>query len=374
MLISLLQDLIRIPSENNGVTGYENDVQLFYHGWLKRHGVNAELIYPETMPGFDTMPGRLPEHEMRNRPLVLASLKGSRPGKRRLLLAHADTVPVGELSAWSDSPFSGKLENGRIYGRGSGDDKWGMALMGCLAVELQRSGCDFPGELIIASVPDEESGGGNGTVAVFASGIKADEAIYLDGGSNQTIWNAGLGGSGCRISGPDHEKIRQVILEVKRNIKKRLDEHPLFGPDFFPLIEKQFFAVCEKEDAVCFFHDTLPGDDEEQIKRDFESRLPDCRIIWKSRFLKPAAVSVDSPLVTGLQDAFRAVTGRDLPTTGGVQSDQGLVETYGGIPCILFGCGRRGLPGSAHLPDEFVETRRLQETYQTIMYWLRNGR
>lgn len=118
MLISLLQDLIRIPSENNGVTGYENDVQLFYHGWLKRHGINAELIYPETMPGFDTMPGRLPEHEMRNRPLVLASLKGSRPGKRRLLLAHADTVPVGELSAWSDSPFSGKLENGRIYGRG----------------------------------------------------------------------------------------------------------------------------------------------------------------------------------------------------------------------------------------------------------------
>ena len=156
-------------------------------------------------------------------------------------------------------------------------------------------------------------------------------------------------------------------------MKQRLDEHPLFGPDFFPLIEKQFYGISEGKDSVSFFHDTLPGDDEEQVKRDFESRLPDCRMIWKSRFLKPAAVTKDSSLVTGLQASFRAVTGRDLPAVGGVQSDQGLVVTYGGIPCILFGCGRRGLPGSSHLPDEFVEAERLQETYRTIRHWLLNN-
>lgn len=369
MLISLLQELIRIPSENNGVTGYENDVQIFFCNWLKCRGINAELIYPENIPGFDTFPGRLYEHNMRNRPLVLVSLKGNRPGKRRLLLAHADTVPVGRVADWSDSPFSGKLENGRVYGRGASDDKWGMALMGCLAVELHRGGYDFPGELILASVPDEESGGGNGTVAVFAAGIKADEAIYLDGGSNQTIWNAGLGGGTCRIYGQNQEKIRQVILEVKNQLKKRLDDHPLFGTDFFPLIEKQFYNIYTRDDATVFFHDTLPGDDDEKIKRDFEARLPDCRCSWISRFLKPAAVAKDSPLVTGLQAAFHAVTGRNLPITGGVQSDQGLVMTYGKIPCILFGCGRRGVPGSSHLPDEFVETEWLRETYRTIQYW-----
>ena len=373
MLTSLLQDLIRIPSENNGVTGYENEVQQFYCRWLKDHDIDGRLIYPEDLPGFDAHPGRLIEHSMHNRPLVIATVKGNRPGKRRLLLAHADTVPVGTLSDWSDPPFSGKLENGLIYGRGASDDKWGVALMGCVAAELKRSGCDFPGELIIASVPDEESGGGNGTIGVFAAGIRADEAIYLDGGSNQTIWNAGLGGGGCRVFGPDHAKIRQAVLEAKRQLKQRLDEHPLFGPEFFPLIEKQFYGISERKDSVSFFHDTLPGDDEEQVKRDFESRLPDCRMIWKSRFLKPAAVAKDSSLVTGLQASFRAVTGRDLPAVGGVQSDQGLVVTYGGTPCILFGCGRRGLPGSSHLPDEFVETERLQETYRTIRHWLQNN-
>ncbi len=370
MLISLLQDLIRIPSENNGVTGYENDVQRFYLDWLKRHDVDAQIIYPEEIKGFDDLPGRLREHNMRNRPLVIASLKGNRPGKRRLLLAHADTVPVGSLANWSLSPFSGELKNGRLYGRGSSDDKWGMALMGVLMAELKRSGCDFPGELTIASVPDEESGGGNGTISVFAAGVKADEAIFLDGGSNQTIWHAGLGGGLCRVYGSDHDHIRQVMIETKNELKNRLDAHPMFGPTFFPLIEKQFYGIFERDGAVCFFHDVLPGDDEDELKRRFESKLPNCRVEWISRFLKPALVLKDSPLVTGLQRAFRDITGRELPATGGVQSDQGLVTTYGGVPCILFGCGRRGLPGSSHQPDEFVETDRLEETYKTILRWL----
>ena len=128
LTVELLQQLIRIPSENNGVTGYENDVQVFYADWLTQHGIEAQLIYPENIPGFDQLPGRLLEHSMRNRPIVIASLKGNRPGIKRLFLAHADTVSVGDLSGWDDSPFSGKIENGNIYGRGSSDDKWGLAV------------------------------------------------------------------------------------------------------------------------------------------------------------------------------------------------------------------------------------------------------
>ena len=57
----LLQDLIRIPSENNGVTGYENDVQQFFFSWLKNHDLDAKLTYTEDIPGFDDFPGRLLE-------------------------------------------------------------------------------------------------------------------------------------------------------------------------------------------------------------------------------------------------------------------------------------------------------------------------
>lgn len=370
MITELLQDLIRIPSENNGVTGYENEVQVFYHRWLQGHGIHAELIYPEEIPAFENHPCRLREHDMRNRPLVFARLTGNRPGNTVLLLAHADTVPVGALEMWEDSPFSGKIVNGCIYGRGSGDDKWGMALMGGLAAALLKNQCDFPGTLLLASVPDEESGGGNGVAALLAHGVSADEAIYLDGGSNQTIWHAGLGGGFCTVSGSNQKKIKSVIKETKLELCERLNAHACFGKDFFRIIEKQFFQIHEGISGIRFFHDTLPGDDETELKKRFEEKLPGCRFRWMSRFLKPAFVAKDSPLVLRLSDAFMKVTGKPALVTGGVQSDQGLLMTYGGIPCVLFGCGRRGLPGSSHLPDEFIEESRLRETFETILFFL----
>ena len=373
MMVSLLQQLIRIPSENNGVTGYEYTVQHFYFNWLRDHGISAELIDPETIPGFDQNPGRLKEHSIHMRPSVIAGLEGNRPGKTLLLLAHADTVPVGPLSDWNDSPFSGKIEDGRIYGRGSGDDKWGMALMAALMVELKKSHCDFPGKLIIAAVADEESGGANGTAAVFAHGVKADEAIYLDGGSNLTIWHAGLGGGFCRISGGDPAEVRRIIRETKDEIRRKIDASPYFGPDFFRIIEKQFYLISETQTRIGFFHDTLPGEDEAELKTAFERKLPGCTFTWMSRFLKPAVVPKDSPLVQNLIRSFRKAAGKELPAVGGVQSDQGIVMMLGKIPCILFGCGRRGVPGASHLPNEFIEIANLETVYRTVLDYLRSN-
>lgn len=372
MITELLQELIRIPSENNGVTGYENEVQVFYHRWLLEHGIDAKLIYPEDIPNFDNHPCRLREHDMRNRPIVFARLNGNRPGKTVLLLAHADTVPVEELESWNDSPFSGKIMDGCIYGRGSGDDKWGMALMAVLAATLKENNCDFPGTLLLASVSDEEFGGGNGIAALFAHGVSADEAIYLDGGSNQSIWHAGLGGGFCTVSGLDSEKIKTVIHDTKKEIRERLNAHACFGKKFFRIIEKQFFLINEDSYGIRFFHDTLPGDDESELKQRFEQNLPGCRFRWMSRFLKPALVAKDSPLVCNLSTAFAKITGRTAPVIGGVQSDQGLVMTYGNIPCVLFGCGRRGLPGASHQPNEFIEEKALQEVYETVLQFVKN--
>ncbi len=366
----LLQNLIRIPSENNGTTGYEEHVQRFYFEYLKAHGINAEFFYPEEIPGFDSHPGRMKEHSMHFRPVVVGRINGNRQGKTLLLLAHADTVPVGELALWNDSPFSGKLENGRIYGRGSGDDKWGMAAMAFIAIELLKRKCDFPGTLLIASVCDEEAGGGNGTVSLFAKGIHADEAIYLDGGSNQTIWHAGLGGGFCTVSGPEKEKIRRTIFDVKEDIRLRLSAHPCFGESFFKIIEKQFFLTRETTDGLSFFLDMIPGEDENTLKRSFEQRLPGYRFKWISRFLKPAMVPKESAFVMKLADSFEHVAGRRPQIGGGIQSDQGLVMHYGKIPCVLFGCGRRGMDGANHLPDEFIEVRAFEEICRAVLDYI----
>ena len=161
------------------------------------------------------------------------------------------------------------------------------------------------------------------------------------------------------------------MVEFKDKIKARLDAHPSFGPEFFPLIAKQFYGISERGDAVSIFLDTLPGDSEEELKKEFEALFPNCTFEWMSRFLKPADIPEDSDLVVNLKKAFHKVTGRVAGSIGGVQSDQGLVVTFGHTPCILFGCGRRGLPGSSHLPNEIVEEVRLHETFHTILEFVK---
>jgi len=47
---------------------------------------------------------------------------------------HFDTVPNGSQQ-WSDNPLSGKIEDGKIFGRGSSDMKSGLASIVCAVIE-----------------------------------------------------------------------------------------------------------------------------------------------------------------------------------------------------------------------------------------------
>ena len=43
--------------------------------------------------------------------------------------SHVDTIGVGDRSAWKFDPFNGKLERGKIFGRGAADSKGALASM-----------------------------------------------------------------------------------------------------------------------------------------------------------------------------------------------------------------------------------------------------
>ncbi|WP_449402920.1 M20/M25/M40 family metallo-hydrolase [Exiguobacterium artemiae] len=51
---------------------------------------------------------------------------------------HLDTVPV-KISEWTKDPFGGVIEDGRIYGRGASDMKFGVMAMVNMMIEVNYS-------------------------------------------------------------------------------------------------------------------------------------------------------------------------------------------------------------------------------------------
>ena len=70
---------------------------------------------------------------------VIAGTRAS-GGQSLIFNGHVDVVPPGDDKNWSDgNPFSGRIENGRVYGRGACDQKGGV-----IGQAWPRSPCDGP--------------------------------------------------------------------------------------------------------------------------------------------------------------------------------------------------------------------------------------
>ncbi len=94
-----------------------------------------------------------------NMPNIVASFEGGQPGPHLVLNGHADVFPVGREDLWERDPWSGIVEGGRIYGRGSSDMKGGSTAAVFAFAYLSRLKAKLRGKLTLTIVSDEESGG-----------------------------------------------------------------------------------------------------------------------------------------------------------------------------------------------------------------------
>ena len=79
---------------------------------------------------------------------------------------HTDVVPVGNPDDWTYPPFSARIEDGILYGRGACDMKSGVAAFAAAAIDFVR---DTPpdGSIVLAITGDEEGDGVDGTAAIL---------------------------------------------------------------------------------------------------------------------------------------------------------------------------------------------------------------
>src|SRR5215204_1610905 len=99
-------------------------------------------------------------HEL-GKPNIVADW-GAEDGPALCFNAHLDVVPTGDESAWSHPPFAAEIADGRVFGRGAGDDKASVTAQVMGAIAFVRSGVPFNGTLIVNVVGDEETGGRHG--------------------------------------------------------------------------------------------------------------------------------------------------------------------------------------------------------------------
>ncbi|KAH7068565.1 hypothetical protein FB567DRAFT_541300 [Paraphoma chrysanthemicola] len=119
---------------------------------------------------------------------VIATVKGSRPGKTLVFSGHLDTYPTGDNAQWTVPAFEGRVSDdmSRLYGRGAADMKGGIAasLVAIRAMAQQREAWD--GQIVLALAGDEETMGSLGTMWLLdrIDMVKnADAAIVGDAGT-----------------------------------------------------------------------------------------------------------------------------------------------------------------------------------------------
>ncbi|MCC7353865.1 MAG: M20/M25/M40 family metallo-hydrolase, partial [Anaerolineae bacterium] len=359
-LQSLLADLVSIPSENIPPGGQEGRAQAHVAGYLKAAGLEVATYEPTTVPGLREHPLFWPHRDYRGRPNVTAVLRGAGGGRSLLFTGHIDTVPRGTIE-WPHNPFTPRIQNGRMYGLGTGDMKAGVAIAMFVARVLKEAGVRLRGDLIVESVVDEEFGGVNGTLAGRLHGPKADGAILVEptglqvypgarGCTPTRIYgpqaiagsSAGRGGSAYRmeVSGePLNPPIAQLqhllarVGEFNALRQRSAPRHPLWAayPNPVPpvLVTKAVAGFWGWTEPVTIpmdfrlelYWELLPGESEEKAKGELMTWLHEAvaaaphlfsappRVEFPIRYMPATAIASGEPIVQAMAAAAEATTG-----------------------------------------------------------------
>ena len=132
--LDFLSQLVQTPSEVTPPLGGEAACQALVERAYRAAGASVDTFSPLDVPGLKEHPAYNPiwdraPRSLEGRPVVVGVFRGSGGGRSLLFSAHVDTVPAGDARDWkAAAPFSGVILDGKLYGRGSWDTKWGIAV------------------------------------------------------------------------------------------------------------------------------------------------------------------------------------------------------------------------------------------------------
>jgi len=411
-LLAFTRDLIAIATENPPGWRYRECVERIA-AELEGIGATPRIVeVPREQP-----PARRPKagakaepapHEVARIPGTADYASGSLPrycllaelgseGPAFYLHGHYDVVP-----ATAPDQFTPRVEEGRLYGRGSADMKGGLAAMVHAMGALRDCGLPRHGRAILVAVPDEETGGALGAEWLGRSGLLehgAAGALVGEPTSGQ-IWLGHRGAYSLRVTVRgrgahgilQHEGVNafERMLEVAREVqalKVEVEKHETRLP-IEPQAARASILMLGGECSSGFTFNTVPArasftiDRRTNPEEDFHAEKARLLDLFDRLRAQGAEIDVEvlqegeasstdagSGLARTLAAAVAEVTGRTPPMT----LCPGLLESrfYArrGVPALAYG---PGLLEQAHSPGEYVEVEGL--TQAAAAYALTVGR
>lgn len=174
-----LEDLVRIPSVSSAA---------FDQAELDRSAARVKEIFEASgVTDIDII--TLETENGTGRPAVLAHRAGPEGAPTVLLYAHHDVQPPGDRSSWDSEPFEPVEKDGRLYGRGTADDKAGILVHAGALRALDTMG-ELPVSVTLFIEGEEEIGSPTFVDFLHAhrDRLEADVIIVAD----STNWKVGI--------------------------------------------------------------------------------------------------------------------------------------------------------------------------------------
>ena len=383
-LFEMLSALIRINTENDRKSAHESRLTSFMKEEFGKLGIESELYTPDSVEGILMHPDYAYGKDFSGRENLTAKIPGKNGKRAVMLAAHADTMPIGDLSLWTVPPLDGLRKDGRIYGRGACDDKYALASMLFLAKGMKAVGIELDYDLYLTAYVDEEFGGGNGALAA-ALKYPCDFYLNLDC-KNLDVWRTAAGGQRIilNLAHPDFQHSCHLMMEALFIVKQEIDifgarrvaelkANPNFDDSIIPDTAIRYMNMGtglntnDRHKGVfdfAFYSDKTREEIWEELNSSFDrinERLSPLGIkiegvIESSRYFGYGTVDAENENISLLKSVGKDIIGRELSVKPSCLSDLSLFLSASPGRAVSFGAGRDfDVPGGAHLPDEFIE-------------------
>jgi acetylornithine deacetylase len=417
-IVEAVCEVVRIPSITPNYPGLrpedhiggEGAVSKALAAHMRRAGLEVDV--------FGAVPGR--ENAIGVRRGQRSARAGGRPrigfGRSLLFNGHVDVVPPGPAHEWTDGdPWSGRVANGRIYGRGATDMKAGLVAQVFAARAVHEAQVPLVGDLVLQAVVGEEMMEHLlGTTACIERGPRADAAVVGEATSPPAplavapvspgvLWctirvegratHASMRGMTLRSPGRHGEEplgvsaVDKIVLLHGALAKLEQDwvltkRHPLFEDGHFALLPGVIlgspkaglvpFMVPDEgrlEVVIVSHPDDAPEavreEVEETIRRaaskDAWMRAHPPTVEWRHHWPR-SAVAADHPIVAATVAAHERATGLPARVAGFAAVDDATWLNAAGIPAITYGPGDLR---AAHAVDEWVDIEEVIKATRT---------